>query len=46
MSPERFAGEVNAPEFPAGLDWINAERPLALKDLRGKIVLLDFWTFC
>ena len=46
MSPERFAGEVNAPDFPAGLDWINADRPLSLKELRGKIGILDFWTFC
>lgn len=46
MSPERFAGEVNAPDFPAGLDWVNADRPLSLKELRGKIVVLDFWTFC
>src|SRR5947209_2553192 len=46
MSPHRFAGQVNAPDFPAGLDWLNTDRPLSLKDLRGKVVLLDFWTFC
>jgi thiol-disulfide isomerase/thioredoxin len=39
------AARVRAPEFPAG-SWINAAHPLRLKDLRGKIVLLDFWTFC
>jgi hypothetical protein len=43
---DRFAGTVHAPEFPAGLDWLNTERPLSLRELRGKIVLLDFWTFC
>lgn len=42
----RFAGTVNAPDFPAELDWLNAARPLRLRDLRGKLVLLDFWTFC
>jgi sugar lactone lactonase YvrE/thiol-disulfide isomerase/thioredoxin len=39
------ARAVPAPEFPAGLDWINSDRPLRLADLRGKIVLLDFLTF-
>ncbi len=41
-----YAGRVNAPDFPAGLEWLNTERPLSLKDLRGKVVLLDFWTYC
>ncbi len=36
---------VRAPEFPRGLDWLNTGRPLALQDLRGKVVLLDFWTY-
>ncbi len=40
-----YAGKVNAPEFPSGLDWINVPRPLTMKDLRGKVVLLDFWTY-
>jgi hypothetical protein len=44
--PETFAGTVNAPDFPAGMNWLNTEQPLRLKDLRGKLVLLDFWTFC
>jgi len=39
-------GTVNAPEFPANLEWLNTERPIALKQLRGKVVLLDFWTYC
>jgi hypothetical protein len=46
MSPRNYAGTVNAPDFPTGLDWVNTDRPLSLKDLRGKVVLLDFWTFC
>ena len=40
------AGRVRAPDFPANLDWINTNgRALSLADLRGKIVLLDFWTY-
>jgi thiol-disulfide isomerase/thioredoxin len=41
-----FAAKVAAPDFPAGLEWLNTDRPLSLRDLRGKIVLLDFWTYC
>ena len=40
------AGTVNAPDFPSGLDWLNVDQPLSLKELRGKLVILDFWTFC
>jgi hypothetical protein len=36
---------IRAPEFPAGLDWINTARPLSLQALRGKVVLLEFWTY-
>ena len=25
--------------------WLNTDRPLRLSDLRGKVVLLDMWTF-
>lgn len=38
-----FAATVRAPEFSPNLEWINS-RPLTLDDLRGKLVLLDFWT--
>jgi hypothetical protein len=37
------AATVRAPEFPPDLEWFNS-RPLSLADLRGKLVLLDFWT--
>jgi hypothetical protein len=33
-----------APEL-AGDIWLNSESPLHLPDLRGKVVLVDMWTF-
>ncbi len=46
MQEQSYVGTVNAPDFPDGLDWLNTDRPLSIRDLRGKIVLLDFWTYC
>jgi len=43
--PQSFAGSARAPEFPTDLEWINSE-PLTLARLRGKVVILDFWTYC
>ena len=45
MGPKPFA-RVRAPELTGGNGWFNIDRPLKLSDLRGKIVLLDFWTYC
>jgi cytochrome c biogenesis protein CcdA/thiol-disulfide isomerase/thioredoxin len=33
-----------APEFEGITDWLNSE-PLRLDALRGKVVLIDFWTY-
>ena len=33
-----------APEFPGGHTWFNVASPLTLEQLRGKVVLLEFWT--
>lgn len=42
---QSFAGTTPAPEFPDGMEWLNVARPLSLAELRGKVVLLDFWTY-
>ena len=34
-----------APDFPAELPWLNVSEPLSLQQLRGKVVVLDFWTY-
>jgi hypothetical protein len=41
-----FPGRASAPDFADGLDWLNVARPLRLDDLRGRLAILDFWTFC
>ena len=37
---------VHAPPLPTNVTWLNVERPLTDRDLRGRVVLLDFWTYC
>jgi thiol-disulfide isomerase/thioredoxin len=51
-TPESPSGEVTiggdigsqAPEFQGISNWINSE-PLSIENLRGKVVLVDFWTY-
>jgi sugar lactone lactonase YvrE len=41
----RPPGSVRAPEIALpGLAWLNTPEPLPLARLRGRLVLLDFWT--
>lgn len=37
---------IKAPELTGGVAWLNTAKPLTMKDLKGKIVILDFWTLC
>ncbi|KAM3095725.1 thioredoxin-like domain-containing protein [Phormidesmis sp. 146-35] len=36
---------VRAPQLPQDSVWLNTDRPLSLKNLKGRVVLLDFWTY-
>ncbi|KAM6184778.1 NHL repeat-containing protein 2 [Rhynchocyon petersi] len=39
--------DLSVPEIPEGLEWLNTEGPLSIyKDLCGKVVILDFFTYC
>ncbi len=36
-----------APELKSEFAWLNTDRPLTFsKELKGQVVLLDFWTYC
>ncbi|MEM1184955.1 MAG: thioredoxin-like domain-containing protein [Planctomycetota bacterium] len=42
--PDEF---ILAPEFEPNRGWINTDRPLRLhEDLKGHVVVIDFWTYC
>ncbi len=45
VTAQNFVGNLPAIEFPGGLEWLNTDEPLTLAELRGKVVLLDFWTY-
>lgn len=37
---------VRAPELPQNYPWLNTDRPLSLESLKGRVTILDFWTYC
>ena len=37
--------KVRAPEITGGRGWLNTDKPLSIAGLKGKVVLLDFWTY-
>ncbi|QDV33070.1 thioredoxin-like domain-containing protein [Tautonia plasticadhaerens] len=48
--PASFKGQegVGATQdlFEGGIAWLNSAQPIRSQDLIGKVVLLDFWTYC
>lgn len=40
-----FNSNSPAPDFVGINHWLNVDKPLSIKDLRGKVVLVDFWTY-
>ncbi|XP_073540766.1 NHL repeat-containing protein 2 [Phyllobates terribilis] len=41
------AAALRAPDFSPGLEWLNTDGAISLHtDLAGKVVLLDFFTYC
>jgi hypothetical protein len=46
LEPFPSLPRVRAPDFPGGLEWIHTGgEALSIPSLRGKVVLLDFWTY-
>lgn len=42
---EMYQAKVRAPELTGGKSWLNTDKPLSIAALKGKIILLDFWTY-
>src|SRR5213075_551423 len=42
VSPSR----IHAPDLTGATAWLNTDRPISIDDLRGQVVVLDFWTYC
>lgn len=43
-SSDMLKGVEFAPDFAGGTKWFNSE-PLTIVELRGKVVVVDFWTY-
>ncbi len=41
-----MAPRIHAPELPEGFVWLGTPRPRRLRELRGQVVILEFWTYC
>jgi DNA-binding beta-propeller fold protein YncE len=44
-SEEQPQGPIAAPSLEGAVDWLNVAAPITIEQLRGKVVILDFWTY-
>ena len=42
---EQAQGPIAAPSLEGAVGWFNVAAPITLAQLRGKVVILDFWTY-
>ena len=42
---EASEGPITAPDLDGATDWLNVAAPVTMAQLRGKVVLIDFWTY-
>ena len=45
-APRRSGPRVRAPDFNGAQRWLNTDHRISIGELRGQVVLLDFWTYC
>jgi DNA-binding beta-propeller fold protein YncE len=42
---QQAQGPIAAPDLDGAVDWLNVSAPVSMAQLRGKVVILDFWTY-
>ena len=46
LSTAAYAAPIPIESITQHKTWLNTSRPLVADDLKGRIILLDFWTYC
>ena len=45
LTSDLFNANYPAPQITGITKWLNTDKPLSFSDLKGKVVLVDFWTY-